>query len=329
MPHAYFGYRVLLQTLPLALLAALAWPWRIVQGGFLASSALLLLLAQRRFEEGNFYPTFPNRAFYPSLAVLEKVPRTLPYRFTAVGYTFVPNIAALYELEDVRGYEAVTFKPLVETFPLWCVAQPFWFNRVDDPTKPFLSFLNVRYVLEGPGAPLRAGWPVLYSGSDGSLVENPKALPRAFVPRRLAYETDAGRRLGLLDGVTDFAERGVVGQAPPAGSPTGNWQANGEASVVIAAYYPQKMTLKINAKQPALVATSVTAWPGWKLAVDGVAADLVPYNHAFIGFRVSPGLHTAVLCYRPDGFIRGSIVSAVALLFCAFLFVRAGRPASG
>jgi hypothetical protein len=68
---------------------------------------------------------------------LEAIPRHVPHRMTAIGYNFIPNIAALYEVEDVRGYEAMTFKPLFETYPLWCVHQPVWYNRVDDPRGPF------------------------------------------------------------------------------------------------------------------------------------------------------------------------------------------------
>jgi uncharacterized membrane protein YfhO len=69
----------------------------------------------------------------------------------------------------------------------------------------------------------------------------------------------------------------------------------------------------------------VTAWPGWKLAVDGANAALLSYNHAFLGFRVSAGLHTAVLCYRPDSFVLGAAVSAMTLLLGVVLFARAGR----
>jgi hypothetical protein len=326
MPRGYFLYRFLLEIAPL-LLAGGFWIAFRRRGlaGLAAGAVVLLLIAERGLEAGGFSPTYPSRAFYPPVRVLEGIPRNVPVRMTAVGFSFIPNIAALYEVEDVRGYEAMTFKPLFDTYRLWCTHQPVWFNRVDDPTRPFLSFLNVRYVYEPPGSLLPGGWPVLYSGSDGALLENPKALPRAFVPRALAYETDAARRLGLLDGITDFGERGVVGQTPPAGSPAGAWLANGEASVVVSSYHPQDMTLEINANQAALVGTSVTAWPGWKLAVDGAAATLVPYNHAFLGFRVSPGRHTAVLRYRPDGFFRGSAVSAATLLLCAVLFVHAGR----
>ena len=90
-----------------------------------------------------------------------------------MGLNFIPNIAALYELEDVRGYEAMTFKPLWKTFGLWCVPQPVWFNRVDDPTRPFLSFLNVRWVFAPPDYAPPDGWPVRYRGAEGLLLENP------------------------------------------------------------------------------------------------------------------------------------------------------------
>jgi uncharacterized membrane protein YfhO len=74
------------------------------------------------------------------------------------------------------------------------------------------------------------------------------------------------------------------------------------------------MTLDITASEPALIATSVTAWPGWKLTIDGAPAPLLPYNHAFLAFRSPPGRHTAILHYWPDSFTAGLAVSGAALL---------------
>ena len=90
------------------------------------------------------------------------------------------------------------FQPLTETFPLWCVPQPVWFNRVDDPTTPFLAFLNVRWVL----APERwippRGWKLLSEGEGTRLYENPRALARAFVPRKfLEIADEAGQSAAL------------------------------------------------------------------------------------------------------------------------------------
>jgi uncharacterized membrane protein YfhO len=79
------------------------------------------------------------------------------------------------------------------------------------------------------------------------------------------------------------------------------------------------MVLAIDATEPTLVATSVTAWPGWKLELDGSRSELVGYNHAFLGFRVPAGRHTAVLRYRPDGFVAGAAISAATLAIVLLL----------
>ena len=134
---------------------------------------------------------------------------------TAIGYTFIPNIAALYEVEDVRGYEAMTFKPLFETYPLWCVHQPVWYNRVDDPTRPFLSFLNVRYAFGPPGFATPRGWNLLYSSKEGRLFENPGALPRAFVPKTVRYEPNTAHMLSEMAASRDLLETAWVEEGHP------------------------------------------------------------------------------------------------------------------
>lgn len=322
MPPGYFRYRYLLQLLPLALAAGLWLVSRRRRSGLAALLILVLLLGQRRLEEGELYPTYPSRAFYPPLPLLDPIPRKDAFRMTAIGYTFIPNIAALYEVEDSRGYEAMTFRPLADTFHLWCVGQPVWFNRVDDPTLPFLSFLNVRYALAPPGHRPPEGWSVLSSVDEqGQLLENPSVLPRAFVPRSLRHEKEPARQVALLDGIRDFGEEGVVGIPPPRGTAGDESRPNGEASVRIVSYEPQRLELAVDARDPALVATSVTAWPGWKLAVDGEKAPLLSYNHAFLAFHVAPGRHTAVLRYLPDSFLLGSAVSGATALLGAALFL--------
>jgi len=320
MPPGHFLYRTLCEAIPLLLCAGawFAFRRRGADTAFLLS-AIVLLAVQRRLDEGDFYPTYSNRAFYPPMKSLAAIPRDEPYRMTAVGYIFIPNIAALYELEDVRGYEAMTFKPLFDTFPLWCVQQPVWYNRVDDPTRPFLSFLNVRYVLTPPRHPAPEGWKLLYRGEEAKLFENPNVLPRAFVPRELRYAADNAAEMRHLEGIRDFGEEGVVGEAAPPGSA---FQKNGDAKVDIAAYGPQSMRLDVNAASAALVGTSVTSWPGWKLTIDGERAPLIRYNHAFLAFRVPPGRHTAVLRYLPDSFLAGSVISVLTMAASIWLLLR-------
>lgn len=323
LPAEFFQERLLVQLLPLGVAAVV---WLVVprrRAGIAVAACVALLAIERRVEEGGVYPTYPSAAFYPDVAAFEGIPRTAPWRFTAIGFSFVPNISAMYELEDVRGYEAMTFKPLVETHPLWCVDQSVWYNRVDDPTRPFLSFLNVRWIFGAPDYEPPRGWPVLFRGPEGVLFENPHALPRAFAPRSTWSEPDRDRRLGIMALISDFGRDGVLHDGPGGGPPT----PNGEATVDIERYLPQEMRLAIDAKAPAVIATSVTAWPGWKLSVDGRPAPLLGYNQAFLAFRVPAGRHQAELRYRPDGVIYGAAITlATMLISVGLMLLPSSRP---
>nr|MDQ5873051.1 YfhO family protein [Acidobacteriota bacterium] len=264
---------------------------------------------QTVLEAREFYPTFPERAFYPDLPVLEKIPKGEPWRTAPIGYVFPPNISTMYELEDVRGYVSLTLASLAETFPIWCVARPVEWNRVADPTTPFLSFLNVRYVVAPLAYAPPAGWKVLDEGREGRVIENPKVLPRAFAPRVVRYENDPARRIDLLRQIRDFAAEGIVDGPPGSADPV----VNGPADIRITRYVGGDLGLEIEARSETIVGTSIPRWPGWKLTLDGRRAPLLGYNHAFLGFRVPPGRHTAELRYRPDGFTRGAAVSGATL----------------
>jgi hypothetical protein len=328
MEEEFLRSRAALQIVPLVLLAiALAvGVARSRFARFLPLAALVLLLAERRLEAGRVYPTYPSRAFYPDLEVLKPIPRNEPYRFTSVGFTFVPNTSTLYELEEVRGYESMTFAPLVETFPLWCVPQPVWFNRVDDPARPFLSFLNVRWVLTPEDRPVPPGWRERAVKDGMRLLENPGALERAFVPRRLRYEATVEAESNALQQIQDFAESGVVEASGPERVLAGTWVENGEARVHIESYGAQRLALSIEAGAGgAVVGTSITRWPGWKLRIDGRRSPLATYNRAFLAFRVPPGRHAAVLRYWPDGVAAGLAIAAGTLAACALSAVLLSR----
>jgi hypothetical protein len=324
MPPADLRLMALLQLLPLA---AVAVVWLVRRRADPAPTLALLLcivLLERGAEAASVYPAAPSRAFYPPLAFLDAIPRTAPWRTTAVGFTFIPNISAMYELEDVRGYEAMTFRPLFETYPLWCVAQPVWFNRIDDPTKPFLSFLNVRYVLTPPEYGTPSGWRTVSESSLGKVLENPAALPRAFVPLELQIEPEPADRLAALSRISDFRRNGIVAELP-------GWQPhdrvrNGRADVEITQYRPDRLNLRVHASTAAVVATSITSWPGWNLSVDGAPQKLLAYNHAFLGFTVQPGRHRVTLAYAPGSVTLGATIGLGTLLgLAAWVAVRRMR----
>ncbi len=279
----------------------------------------------RLAEAGSVYPTLPSSDFYPRVPALEAIPRGGPDRIVAVGPILIPNAATLYGLEDVRGYESMTFRPLYETYSFWCRPLGPWFNIVEDLRAPFLSFLNVRYALAPHGAAPPPGWRVRTRSAGADLFENPGALARAFVPVMLTSVPDRLARLEALKGISDFAERGVLAEP---GSPAG-WIRNGEARATVERYGPQSLSLAVDARETAVVGTSVTAWRGWKARLDGRDTEPLLYNHAFLGFRVPPGRHRIELRYLPGSFRAGLIVSLLTLTGAALWLRRPPRAAPG
>jgi Bacterial membrane protein YfhO len=312
LSDGFLAGRLALELTPLLLAAILVWRLgRELSPRAVCVTLVALVAASRVAEAGGIYRTCPPSAFYPPLHVLDPIRRGLPERFVAWGNLLVPNAAAMYELEDVRGYESLTLWPLVQTYPLWA-AKNVWFNRVDDLSRPFLSFLNVRWALAPPGQPLPAGWNRRASGPGADLLENSGALPRAFVPRRLWVEADPGRRLDVLEGITDFGERGVIAADPALAAE--RWVENAPGRVTVVSYRSgAALSLDVEAEGRCVVATSVPAWPGWKVRLDGSALRPLSYNHAFLGFAVPPGRHRVELRYRPDGFARGAAVTLATI----------------
>jgi hypothetical protein len=312
--------RLLLQLVPLlaGVGAAALWPRRIASLGLPA--VLSAFLVSRVLEAGKVNPVLPAETFYPPLPVLSRIPRGTPDRMTALGMSFIPNASAAYGLEDVRGYEAMTLAALSETFPIWSIQQGFWFNRIDNPATPLLAFLNVRWVLTPPDSPVPAGWPVVAEADGLRLLENPRALARVFVPRFLRGEPDSKKRLALLGEIRDFGEQGLL--SVETGS---RWVENGRARVTIDSYRAQSLGVTVEAETPALVGTSIPGWPGWRVKLDGKPIASVPFNHAFLAFRVPAGCHRVTARYAPDGFRNGAAISLATGALGATLLLRRRR----
>ena len=151
-----------------------------------------LILVQRTASELGVYPVYSAAASYPPVAMFEPLKQIAePFRTTGSHLTFIPGTSALYGLEDPRGYQAMTNLRYRETYDLWCIGVPVWFNRIDDLTRPFLSFLNVRFAVVWGSYPFPDGWRVFSEQRGAKLLENTRVLPRAFVPRHV--------RLGIND----------------------------------------------------------------------------------------------------------------------------------
>ena len=304
LPANLIRVSVLAELAPLlaifALLAARAAP-RVAMIAILA-----LLLGQRVVEDGGIYPTLPTSVFYPETQTIRAVPKNAaaPFRIAGAYFALIPDTSALYAMEDVRGYQAMTNARLVATYPLWCVAQPVSFNLIGELTKPFLSFLNIRYLFASPSALPTPPWKLVSQDKGGRLFENAGALPRAFVPRRIRYEPSSTPILSAMYKATDFADMAWIEarEYPP------HEISNGPGRVTTRR---AKLGFDIDAAMDGdgWIVISQTAWKGWRAYIDGRRVEMKYANHAFLGLFVPAGRHHVRLVFLPDSFTRGRAIS--------------------
>jgi hypothetical protein len=262
-----------------------------------------LLLAQRVMSDGGVHKSFPREAAYPPMELLEPLKNVgEPFRIAGQTWALIPGTSALYGLEDVRGYQAMTFAPYQETYRHWSIPQPVFFNRVDDLSKPFLSMLNVRFAFGVEWTAPPPGWRVIARQRYATLMENANALPRAFVPRTVVVGTAA------MDGAADFRERAWI-----ASSETPYERTNGPGRVTLRRI-PYGYELDAGMEGDGWIVISESAWKGWRAYVDGRRNRPMRANHAFLGVHVPAGKHHVRLVYWPESFVLGRGISLAALL---------------
>jgi hypothetical protein len=284
---------------------------------------LALMLVQRSAEDGGNYAVVARKAFYPAVPILDELQRhqriDAPFRMIGLHYALVPDSAALYGLEDARGYEAMTFKRLVDTYPLWCRPQPVSFNLIVEPRLPFLSFLNVRYAIGSLDAEPDAQWRLVLQDRQSRLLENTRVLPRAFVPPRIRYESNDTDVLAGMFAETDFSQRAWVlaREYPP------HEISNGPGTVTVRR---NKLDYDLTAtmENDGWVVVSNALWTGWRAYIDGKRVLPRFANHAFLGVFVPKGTHHVQLLYLPEAYTRGRNISiATALVLALSALTRA------
>jgi hypothetical protein len=275
-----------------------------------AIGALVVLLAvQRGVSEGGVHRSFPQRAAYPRTEIFEPLAgaRT-PFRIVGHGWSLMPGTSALYGLEDVRGYEAMTFAPYVESYRIWCEPQNVFFNRVDDLSKPFLSMMNVRYAFGDACTPVPPGWTLVKQQGNAVLLKNTNVIERAFVPEVVRLHPDRTAILNAMAKETDFRRRAWIESGWDAREGT-----NGPGRVSIRRIRGG-YAIDADMQAPGYVIVSEENWKGWRATIDGEPAILQPANAAFIGIYAPKGKHSIRLVYLPEAFVKGRWISFATLL---------------
>jgi hypothetical protein len=293
----------------------------------LAAAAELFWQGRRLYRFGspaNFYPATPLIRFF------EKVPR--PFRILGEGPVLSPSTPVFAGLEDVRIHDPVERREYVELLDAACGYDPSaFFKHVANVDCRALDFLNVRYLVAGPGrAAPGPRWRRVYAAADGTVFENADVLPRVFAPERLRPLPPG---VGLRDLVPSMPWRteAFLEPDPRRTTPLGTAGANGP--VRVSGYAETTNSAAFRSEAPAggaVVVASLVQDGGWTATDESGPLPTGRANGPFLALAVPGGAHAIRLSYAPPGARAGAIVSLATIglvLGAAALGRRARSPA--
>jgi hypothetical protein len=146
--------------------------------------ATIAIIAELFFFNAHFN-ALASRAYYkpklPILTTLQQLSKGEPSRIVGHDWTFLPNAAAQYGLEDIRGTDPMalaTYERLLGTLAVQDPATDV--KRIQDVEQPALDRLNVRFLIADPQLTPSSNWLLRYEGPDGKLFERAKWQRRFF-----------------------------------------------------------------------------------------------------------------------------------------------------
>jgi len=286
-----------------------------------------LLLADLLWFAHGRSPQADPKYYFPKLPALEAIAQAEPGR--VLGYGCLPaNLTSLAGLRDIRGYDGVDPKRLLDVLAL---ARSPLTPEVNYATTimyipnlgpgandhvtlpPVLDLLGVRYLIMH-GEP-RQGVAPRFRSAGYFVLENTNALPRVFVPEQVET-VPAGtavqrmndpafdpRKVAYVEGRSAMDHSGCRGQ------------------VRIVAESPTQSELEAQMETAGVVVIADLWDEGWRARVNGVPAEILRADHALRAIKVQPGANRIELDYRPAGWHRAITIATVAGVVVLGLFL--------
>ncbi|MGQ0722357.1 MAG: hypothetical protein ACT4PE_12415 [Candidatus Eiseniibacteriota bacterium] len=263
----------------------------------------LEFLRARRDDEGPF-------------RIMAYEPRRSPF-----GGVLPPSVGAVYDVEDVRGFDSINTAAIREVLeaidPGIIVERRGNFRGVTEAAAfalPLLDLLNVRYVLAERSAGALPGLEAVHA-SDLAVHRNPGALPRAFLVGEVRVVEEPAALLAAMAAPSFRPDLWAYSAVPIDGPEPLGGVSPGTARVL--RHLPERVAVEVQADRPALLVLADSWYPGWKASVAGRERPIHRVDHIFRGVVVGPEDREVNFEYRPASFRLGAALSLAGLALLA------------
>jgi hypothetical protein len=313
---------------------------RLSATAFIALAVVLVAGDLLRAGMGQTPAIATSKATQPSTPALRHLRDQRPDRFVGLERPLgpapvPPNIAMREQLYDARSYDV----PVEKRYDrLWrraihdggSLEFPTTTAVLTAASLPAFRLLSVTDIAQDPEDPVvrDPSLPLSYDGRDLRVYATPRPLPRAGVvsAQQVAPTEDAQLAAVLRP---DFDGRTTVVTPRPLPG-LGTAAAGGPAGRArILTYEPERVVVEATARRAAELVLTDVHYPGWKVTLDGEAADLHRVDYLLRGTTLPAGTHRVEFRYEPLSWRVGWIISLAALLLlgaAVAIAVRRRRP---
>lgn len=261
-------------------------------------------------------PPVPARLFYPETPAIAFLRERMDpwHRIAGAGSPLRPNIATVYGFADPRTSNPA--KPAAVVRALERINR--FSGRATDgfvaPRDALYELLGVRYVLTPAGQRLprlRLAWGDLSVW----IYEIPRPLPRLFLPHSTLSCPPGSSWSTCTAPIGNFRKRTALRDAA--------WQAAMPrgSRLDLLAIRPAWIRARATLAEPRLLASSLYQDNGWTLLIDRHPRPTLHANGPFLAAWLRPGDRDLELIYRPEGFVPGMMIAAVALALGLALWI--------
>jgi hypothetical protein len=195
-----------------------------------------------------------------------------------------------------------------------------------------LNLLNVRYIIVPSHPPqenqaslqrFEREHPMVYEDDQSKVLENPKALPRAWIVHSARKEESSEEALRLLSSEeVDPTQEALLEDEPPQQISQPHDLSADQASVE--EYEANRIRLKTSTGAGGLLVLSEVYYPEWKAYVDGQPAPVYATDQLLRSVPIPVGKHEVELRYESWELRAGIAISLVAYAALVTLTVAVG-----
>jgi hypothetical protein len=239
----------------------------------------------------------------------------------------VNNRALSVGLQDAEGYDASHLQRYDAYLAMlngrtqnYHDGEVFWAGL----QSPLLDLLNVRYVIVPPAervdvsdtAALERFSPTVYSDGRVRILENPSALPRAWIVHS-ATQSTASDALAAIDSGRVLARSTALLEEPPPGLAAPTDRASDRAEVTLDS--ADRVAITTSTTAPSMLILSEVYYPAWRAYVDNHPVHVYVADAALRAVELPAGDHEVEFRFESLSLVVGCAISAATAIAVGIL----------